>query len=511
MRKLLLASAAILGAGGLAHAQGVASNPSQGSMMAPAAPTNAATYNPNTSTWANPRTISGSAAAGGLSNYGSMAGTAYPVPTPGTIVIRLGGKVEADVTINSSSLSTYQSSGVTYKTNPILIGSYMRLYPGFDGMAANGVRYGAQIELRENFQGALPAGSASSTLGIAQSSAPSSPSANTSLQTVLVRRAFTYLAADQVGIVRLGQGDGVIGLFDNCIFSTQCWDAGIGVFQGPIFGGYAPTNISNGASNYPWLAQAGAEYGNNKIVYLSPQYFGFDLALSYAPSQGNAEQATSGNVGVTGAQSLGVPNDNNIQTVTGATTNRWYNQFEAGLRYEHTFEPVDVKWYGMYMHANREDVLSTGTLTSGTSAVNYDAISLYQTGLAVTTSGVTAAVTYQTGQVNNQLSLLQSGGAPMQAVVAGLTYQNGPWTLGAVGGIINNQGAQGAFVGHTQRHQAEFMVGGNYKMAPGVNLVLEYGYIQEHQGGVNLATGAAGAAYNDVKTQGLLFSTMLTW
>ncbi len=39
-----------------------------------------------------------------------------------------------------------------------------------------------------------------------------------------------------------------------------------------------------------WLTQAGAEYGNNKIVYLSPQFYGFDFGLQYAPSMGNAFQ-----------------------------------------------------------------------------------------------------------------------------------------------------------------------------------------------------------------------------
>ena len=56
--------------------------------------------------------------------------------------------------------------------------------------------------------------------------AATSPSANTSAETVFVRRAFTYLASDKAGIVRFGQADGVLGLFDNCIFTSQCWDAG---------------------------------------------------------------------------------------------------------------------------------------------------------------------------------------------------------------------------------------------------------------------------------------------
>ena len=35
--------------------------------------------------------------------------------------------------------------------NPLGIASYVRLYPGFDGVSANGLRYGASAEIRENF------------------------------------------------------------------------------------------------------------------------------------------------------------------------------------------------------------------------------------------------------------------------------------------------------------------------------------------------------------------------
>jgi len=501
MRKLLLASAAILGAtGGLAMAQ-VAPAPSQGMMMAPygAGPS----PNTNNNAWADPHTVSGSAAAGGLSGYGSQGGTSYTVPNPGTVVIRLGGKVLAEVSAGSGSLSTYtNAAGATYKVNPVNIGSYMRLYPGFDGMSANGIRYGAAIELRENWQNAQ-AGNGTATGG----GTPVSASANTSAQTVMVRRAFTYLASDKAGLVRFGQGDGLISLFDNCIFSSQCWDAGVGVFQSNIFGGFYPTNASGGgAVNFPWLAQAGAEYGNNKIVYLTPQFYGFDFGVQYAPNQGNANQNAAGNIGTGGTQiATGTPSDALIGITSGTLTNRWINQWAVGGRYEHTFDNVDVKAYGVYMGAGHE----SAPITSA--ALNLMPISLYQGGLAVTTQGLTAAVTFQGGNVDNQLGLLQSGGAKMKATVVGLTYLNGPWTAGVTAGFIDSQGAQGALVGVTQRHQFELSVGGNYKLAPGVNLVLEYGYYQTHQGNFNFAGGANPAAYNDVKTQAIDFGTMLTW
>jgi hypothetical protein len=514
-----MASAAILGASGsLAFAQTVVpANPSQGQYAAPYA--GGPSYNSNNNSWGIANTPSGSAAAGGLSGYGSLGQNFYAVPAPGTVVIRLGGKVEADIGYSATSLNSYHvPGGVTYKQNPATVSSYMRLYPGFDGATTNGIHYGAQIELRENFQPAM------SATGTVAAPAIASPSVNTSAETVFVRRAYTYLSSDQVGILRIGQGDGVIGLFDNCIFTSQCWDAGDGVFQGPGFGGINFGNaMGGGATNYPWLAQAGAEYANEKLTYLSPQIFGFDLGLQYAPSEGNAYQISSPLAAYSAGGSPASPatgGDNIISTTTGNTSNRWYNQAGVGLRFEHAFGPVDVKAYGFYEHAAGEDAATYTTFTPGTAgyitssgnALRYDPISFYQGGVAVTTAGLTAAITYQGGRVNNQLALDAKGAAPMDATVFGLTYLNGPWTIGTAIGIINSQGSAN-LNGISQRHQFETALGGNYKLAPGVNLVFEYDYYQTHQGDYNFATGASGGggAYNDVKGQALFVSTMLTW
>ena len=173
MRKLLLASAAILGASGsLAFAQSqVPANPSQGQLAAPYA--GGASYNSNNNSWGIANTPSGSAAAGGLSTYGAIGQNFYAVPAPGTVVIRLNGRVEADVGVGFTSLDKYTGTvttpatistagvitpgstrTVTYKENPVAVSSYVRLYPGFDGASTNGIHYGAQIELRENFQSA---------------------------------------------------------------------------------------------------------------------------------------------------------------------------------------------------------------------------------------------------------------------------------------------------------------------------------------------------------------------
>src|SRR5690349_9605740 len=146
MRKLLMASTAILAAtSGLALAEKAPANPSQGQLAAPFGAGPAA--NNNNNAWGIANTPSGSAAAGPLSTV--YAPNVDAVPAPGTIVIRLNGRVEVDVSAVFSTLNNGVNANGTpngFKVNPIGIGSYVRLYPGFDGLAANGLRYGASVE-----------------------------------------------------------------------------------------------------------------------------------------------------------------------------------------------------------------------------------------------------------------------------------------------------------------------------------------------------------------------------
>src|SRR5580704_444983 len=96
MRKVLLASVALLtGASSLAYAQAPA-NPLQGQLAAPYGAGGNTSNNNNA--WGIANTPTGSAAAGPLSTI--RAPNTYAVPTPGTLVIHMNGRVEADVGAN---------------------------------------------------------------------------------------------------------------------------------------------------------------------------------------------------------------------------------------------------------------------------------------------------------------------------------------------------------------------------------------------------------------------------
>ena len=498
MRKLLLASVAMLGASsGLAFAQESAATfaPTQGMTSMPASPTPPASSFTASNAYGNV-----------VGHVGGAAYGMYKPPSPGTITIHLGGKVQVDVVSQWSTNNQILGA----KTNPISVNSYMRLYPGVDGMATNGLRYGASIELRENFPG--------STAQPTPALTPAAPSGSTytSGQTVFVRRAFAYLANDNLGIVRIGNTDGVIGLFDPGIFTSATWDAGIGNFNGGTLQG---TGV-NGANAVPfvWLAQAGAEYGNAKIVYLTPQFFGFDFGVQYAPSMGNGNSACT---------TAGAANCNS--TTTGADATRWYNQVGVGARYQGVFGPLAVGAYAFYETAGKESFFGPAvSFGRGVTGNKFDNLSFVNAGLYTTfdtgMGKLTAAAAYNGGAVNGQLAMRPTGGATQNAVVTGLTYNNGPITLGAEVGFVDSQGSN-SLTGVSQRHEFEFAFGGNYNLAPGLYLVGEYQFEQRHQGGFDFITGANGAGATgvagtagwkaggtrDAHGQGIQFSVVVNW
>ena len=101
MRKILLAGAALFsGTVAAAHAQQAPANPSQGQVAAPY--TTGPNPMNNNNAWGVANTPSGSAAAGILSTM--YAPNANAVPAPGTVVIRLNGRVETDVSANFTSV-----------------------------------------------------------------------------------------------------------------------------------------------------------------------------------------------------------------------------------------------------------------------------------------------------------------------------------------------------------------------------------------------------------------------
>jgi len=508
MRKLLLASVCTLGAFGLADVAN-AQTPSTGTIgqrpgdVARGMETTVPTPSVQIANPIQGQLIGKPGATPGANNNNNSFGTARTgasaVPTPGSLVIHFNSRITAQWYQGWNSFMN-QPAGTSRTSNQM--STWMRLYGGADGMTANGLRYGGAFEVRTNLSGA------SLTPPI---NAPTSQAgATTNLQTLYMRRAFVYAGTDQLGIVRFGMGDGLITLFDAGRTTMQTYSP-TAHFNGSdlssaIGGGSAPP--------FAFLSGSGDEYDTQKVVYLSPNFSGFDFGLMYSPSAGNA----LGACGLTAATASTCANLSS-STVPGEGA-RFQNMVAAGVRYSAPVGPVGVHAYGVYTYAGTVGYNGTGVAARAAAGAaagssyngQYDALNFGSAGVALTYEGFTLGANFIGGAINGRMAARPSGGAGTMAWLVGAQYQvpGVPLIIGTAFASIDSQGAV-ATTGLSQRHEYEYNLGGSYTLAPGMVLFADYIYQNRKQSGWNFQTGAVGAANNTVQGQGFVFGTQMTW
>jgi Gram-negative porin len=542
MRKFLLASVATLGTGGLigtASAQTpVIGVPTQGQTAYPPAASPPAFANNNNNYQAP-------ALPGALAN-----------PTPGTMVVHINGKVQVDFqgswtsvdnhlvtatarpTIGNATTAPAGSPGgptlgvttagvVTptplatvlgnngvggVKLQPQEIDSFARIYMGADAMATNGLRYGAAFEIRQNFTGQISNNGSSGASGYS------------SLETLFVRRAFTYVAGEQWGIVRVGQADGLIGIYDNGITTFQFLPTG------NLNGGDATNFPQNASAAFVFLGQAGNEYDNAKVVYMSPQIAGFDFGIQYAPntSNGNGIGGSNNplNASITGTgtgtglgctiANTGCPGLSSGPGVQDGA--RSINQAAIGVRYQGQFGATGLLAYLVgegSQHATYTGSTSAATLgnTVAGSTFNgsFNDLAIGSAGIAATFAGFTVGGNVIGGQMNGQMGLQPKGGAPLVGILAGVKYVAGPFTIGIVGEEYWEQGNVN-LTGISQLRARGLSTGLSYTVAPGFTTFAEYLYMDQAQADRNFLTGAIGSgANNSIRGQTFLVGNVINF
>jgi hypothetical protein len=448
-----------------------------------------------------------------------------------------------------SSANSYVPSGghVTAVTAPglaplvaakqnqgVAFASYIRLYPGFDGMAANGLRYGVSAEIRQD----QTYGSGGGVYG--------SVSRSTNQRGGMYwRRAYGYVAGDSWGTVRFGSGDGpsslfMTGNFEN--FNDSGWNGDLPSMVAPAL-----------ALTWPF-ADVGSMYSLNKLVYLSPSFMGFDFGASWAPTSNSMNQndgcqgfnigtvigGTGASPGIAGIgcdrlASLGVTSDGNGSTLI-AENGRVRNVGEAFLRYRGAFGPVGISAYGGYIGSGQVNDTFTSIGTSGVpfqtaaKAALRDGLSVGVGGAQISFAGATVGGMVQGGRFNGQWGLSPKGAEDSLAWLGGASYTTGPIIVGAsyyeyhspgsfiplaasVNGAANSPGSD--------RRERGLAAGGTYAVAPGMSLFLSYLWGDRHQTGVNFDTGevkgntsvlAAGwSQHNLVTVQAVSLGAQLRW
>jgi hypothetical protein len=404
----------------------------------------------------------------------AMAQTAPQVQSPGSITVRLNGRVNWYAGIEASSLDNNSSTGTKGSTDNFL--GYLRLYPGFDGVAANGLHYGAAAEIRIN--GGESGGD----------------------ETLYVFQAYGYFGLPQLGQVSFGQQNGPSVLFETGTFEGFNDGGWNGDIEGMI-----PT-AANPVYPFP---DSGSQYdqATDKIVYLSPTFAGFQFAAGFTPNQ-TAENFT----------------DAPTSVATPITGGQPRNLLDIGGQYTKTFGPVGVQIGADYTNAGQV----AGTASEPSLVTGYKNLSILSGGATVTIAGLTFGGNSSYGAFNmadgDTFQLEPNGGSTAIGWLAGADYTMGPLVFGASffrfdqtgdipGGVDAGSGATitSAGLSSGQQQNTGVAAGATYTLVPGVSLFADYLYGYREQGGYDFETGNAGTANNYVQSQLFGVGTQIQW
>ncbi len=338
-------------------------------------------------------------------------------PTPGQVTVRLNGRFRfyaESITEGAEHSSTFTTanqgtalatssngaapaSGLTSNQGNNRLASYgfteyARLYPGFDGVAANGLKYGASLEIRQDNNFGSGSGVYGSTTG-----------QDRTRGILYYRRSWGYIGTDRFGTLRLGSSDGPTSLYLTGTFETFD-DGGLNGDLPGAFPGGAVAQIA-----YPFN-DVGNMYSTTKAVYLSPQFFGVDFGLSYEPSTagiggdngaGCAPSPQFGSTTLPGAQTTATPGCDQLSSTSTADYARRKNTYEALVRYRGTFGPAGIAATAAYVGSGRvEDSGIQGAAGALAKHQRLEDLSYGDFGLVGTLGGLSAGGNFQYGRYN---------------------------------------------------------------------------------------------------------------
>jgi hypothetical protein len=326
-----------------------------------------------------------------------------------------------------------------------------------NGKTANGLTYGAVVEIQFDTN--------EGTYRAARRSYTSKTMAD-------IDEMYAFIASPTLGQVRFGDEDGPFGGLMNAGFVTNFGTGG-------VYGDWQDFVIRpNRTTTSP-----GDVGDNTKVIYLSPQFFGFDFGASWAFNEGGG--------GDTGCvSSLAGPFCDRAYAAQGvtafgrATENLpgRRNELQAMGRWRGNVGPVGLAVSGGTMIATSVRDITV----QGTQAKTLRDPEVYQVGVQATAFGFTLGGTYMWGNTNFFYIPTTRNDKKMEQFFVGLSYTAGPITVGAntffgqyagqsAGAFNVNTGQQTTVAGNVrgQRRYA-YAFGANYRIAPGLDLVAEW-------------------------------------
>jgi predicted porin len=312
-----------------------------------------------------------------------------------------------------------------------------------DGRVSNGLTYGAVFELQMD-NAAVGAGDGT---------------------TVSFDELYGYIGMEGLGTFRFGQEDSAASLLQVRAPASQAlggdaeWDEFIvqtGLYSSP----YLMSGINDGSDA-------------TKLIYLSPQFAGFDFGASYAPNAYEGERTDVVN------STLAQRDRTNIE-----------NEMSIAARYRGTFGPVGVIAGVGAMFASAPSENGLGQPFGAIGNPRAQSVTAYTGGLVLTGYGFSVGGEYTFGQyIGSSVgrAALAAGLDDSSHYLLGATYTMGPLVFGAVWGQatqsngVANTGTRAApvFVGLDDRKQSLWGVGVAYNLAPGLVLFGLYNNVND--------------------------------
>jgi predicted porin len=376
--------------------------------------------------------------------------------SPGSIVVRLDGRMSWFAGVSGYTGQSYNGT----KDAGFSFGSYLRLYPGFDGVAANGLQYGAQAEIRENTETSSFSGAGTETL--------------------YVLREFGYLGLPKLGLVRFGQQEGSLYLFD-----VGRFESGTEAFDDGGWNGDIQNFFVNSSARpvYPFT------WTNNlrttdKIDYITPTFSGFSAGISFEPNQDAA-------------------NDSDPAVAEPGAADLRRNTLDVGAGYKAVYDGVGIHLGAGYL---------TAAPVANTSGANkYQDMSVGSASATVTFAGLTIGGNAKFGNMNGTYEPTPDGGKSAVGFLAGAVYTIGHLSVGGSYFLYDDQGNYSSPKTEGQEQNIGVAAGLTYILVPGAKLFASYLYGTRHEGGYNYLSGAAGAANNNTQAQVFAVGTWLYW
>jgi hypothetical protein len=310
-----------------------------------------------------------------------------------------------------------------------------------DGRAANGMTYGAVFE----FQMDNGAGTAGDNSNVSMDEA--------------------------YGYIKGGWGEFRFGAEDSAASLLAVRAPGAGALGGDAVWDEFVVQSGLASSSGPYLT-SGINDGNDatKIIYLSPQFAGFDVGISFAPNGNEGERTDTSNSA--------------IQQRDRTTLE---NEISAALRYRGTFG-------GVGLQAGAGAMFADAPANSGSPSVktNLESVTAYFFGAQVAAYGFALGGEYAFGRyfgASVGRNAVAKGLDDSSHWLVGATYTLGSVVLGAVYG--NGTQDNGGTV--KDRDHTVWGIGALYNMAPGIGLFAAYNSISDE----NIPTAAPTATSTD--------------